>query len=104
MIRVEFVCSPQARQVVRLQLELPEGATLAQALRAAAARPEGGFLQQGDFDAGLWGRRQPLATELTDGDRVEAYRALRCDPKEARRLRYRQSPAPSRRLKRTDQG
>ena len=36
MIRVEFVCSPQARQVVRFQLELPEGATLAQALRAAA--------------------------------------------------------------------
>jgi putative ubiquitin-RnfH superfamily antitoxin RatB of RatAB toxin-antitoxin module len=70
MIRVEFVCSPQARQVVRFQLELPEGATLAQALRAAAAHPEAGFLQQGDFDAGLWGKRQPLSTELTDGDRV----------------------------------
>ena len=103
MIRVEFVCSPQARQIVRFQLELPEGATLAQALRAAAARPEAGFLQQGDFDAGLWGKRQPLSTELTDGDRVEAYRALRCDPKEARRLRYRQSPAPASRPKRTDQ-
>ena len=41
---------------------------------------------------------------IRDGDRVEAYRALRCDPKEARRLRYRQSPAPARRPKRTDQG
>jgi len=103
MIRVDFVCSPEPRRVVRFQLELPEGATLLQALRAAGAHPQAGFLEQGDFDAGLWGRRQPLATELTDGDRVEAYRALRCDPKEARRLRYRQSPAPARRPKRAEQ-
>jgi putative ubiquitin-RnfH superfamily antitoxin RatB of RatAB toxin-antitoxin module len=36
---------------------------------------------------------------LQDGDRVEAYRPLRCDPKEARRLRYRQDSAPARRVK-----
>jgi putative ubiquitin-RnfH superfamily antitoxin RatB of RatAB toxin-antitoxin module len=104
MIRIEFVCSPEPRRVVRFALELPEGATLSHALRAAAAHPQAGFLQQQDFDAGLWGRRQPLSTPLTDGDRVEAYRALRCDPKEARRLRYRQSPAPVRRPQRTGQG
>ncbi|MFM8767517.1 MAG: RnfH family protein [Rubrivivax sp.] len=97
MIRVEFVCSPEARQVIRFQLELPEGATLMQAMRMAAADPRGEFLHHGSFDAGLWGRRQPLATELTEGDRVEAYRPLQCDPKEARRLRYRQSPAAARR-------
>ena len=97
MIRVEFVCSPEPRQVVRFELELPAGATLQQAMRAAAADPRGEFLRQGGFEAGLWGRRQPLATELTEGDRVEAYRPLRCDPKEARRLRYRQSPTAARR-------
>ena len=104
MIRVEFVCSPEPRQVVRFELELPEGATLQQAMRMAAADPRGAFLDQGNFDAGLWGRRQPPATELTEGDRVEAYRPLRCDPKEARRLRYRQSPAAGRKLKRTNPG
>ena len=74
--------------------------TLQQALRQAAADPRASFLAAGDWDAGLWGRRQPGSTVLQDGDRVEAYRPLRCDPKEARRLRYRQSPAPARRLKR----
>ena len=54
MIRVDFVCSPEPRRVVRFQLELPAGATLLQALRAAGAHPQAGFLQQGDFDAGLW--------------------------------------------------
>jgi len=104
MIRVEFVCSPAARQVVRFELELPQGATLQQALRMAAADPRGAFLGLGGFEAGLWGRRQPLATELTDGDRVEAYRALLCDPKEARRLRYRQSPAAPRRPRQAKSG
>jgi putative ubiquitin-RnfH superfamily antitoxin RatB of RatAB toxin-antitoxin module len=100
MMRVDFICSPQARQVVMLELTLPEGATLQQALRAAAADPQLAFLCDGAWDGGVWGRRLPVSTVLKEGDRVEAYRSLRCDPKEARRLRYRQSPAPARRLKR----
>ncbi len=104
MIRIDLVWSPEPRRIVSLELELPEGATLLDALRAAAAHPEAGFLQQREIDVGLWGRRQPLTTRLTDGDRVEAYRALRCDPKEARRLRYRQSPASARRPTRSDPG
>ena len=37
---------------------------------------------------GVWGRVQPLDHVLRDGDRVELYRPLTVDPKEARRLRY----------------
>ena len=43
--------------------------------------------------AGIWGRVQDLQTPLRDRDRVEVYRELQCDPKEARRLRYRKKPA-----------
>ena len=39
--------------------------------------------------AGIWGRESGPATSLRDRDRVEIYRALVVDPKEARRLRYR---------------
>ena len=99
MIRVKFVCSPAARQVVNLPLQLPPGSTLQQALQQAAADPRASFLAACDWDAGLWGRRQPGSTLLQDGERVEAYRPLRCDPKEARRLRYRQDSAPARRVK-----
>jgi putative ubiquitin-RnfH superfamily antitoxin RatB of RatAB toxin-antitoxin module len=99
MIRIELFCSPQARQTVGLELLLPDGATLQQALQAAAADPRAAFLVEGVWDGGIWGRRHAPSTVLKDGDRVEAYRPLRCDPKEARRLRYRQSPAPSRTVK-----
>ena len=37
--------------------------------------------------AGIWGRVQPPQTPLRDQDRVELYRPLRVDPKEARRRR-----------------
>ena len=100
MIRVEFICSPAPRQIVTLALTLPDGATLRQAIDVAAATPELAFLTDGRWDAGVWGRRQPWATPLSDGDRVEAYRPLQCDPKEARRLRYRQSSAAHRARKR----
>ena len=38
---------------------------------------------------GIWGRVAGLETELAEGDRVEIYRPLAMDPKEARRLRAR---------------
>lgn len=101
MIRVEFICSPAPRRIITVVLTLPEGATLRQAFDAAASTPELTFLDDVRWDAGVWGRRLPWATPLSDGDRVEAYRPLRCDPKEARRLRYRQSPTRARAVKRT---
>jgi putative ubiquitin-RnfH superfamily antitoxin RatB of RatAB toxin-antitoxin module len=36
---------------------------------------------------GVFGNARPLATALRDGDRVEIYRPLLIDPKEARRAR-----------------
>ena len=97
MIRVEFVCSPAPRQIISLALTLPDGSTLRQAVDAAAATsPELGCLADTSWDAGVWGRRQPWSAVLRDGDRVEAYRPLQCDPKEARRLRYRQAGTPAR--------
>jgi putative ubiquitin-RnfH superfamily antitoxin RatB of RatAB toxin-antitoxin module len=62
-------------------VELPEGATVAEALRAAGVR-EG-------VAAGIFGARVAQETPLSDGDRVEVYRPLRMDPKEARRRRAR---------------
>lgn len=97
LLRVEFVYSPAARTVETRQLMLAPGSTLADALRAsglfAAERPEG-------LDVGIWGRRQPVSTVLRDGDRVEVYRALTVDPKEARRLRYKVQPDRRRKEKR----
>jgi putative ubiquitin-RnfH superfamily antitoxin RatB of RatAB toxin-antitoxin module len=89
-VQVELVYSPAPRTVETRQLTMAAGSTLADAVRASglieAEPPEGlGF--------GIWGRRQPVSTVLRDGDRVEIYRALTVDPKEARRLRYKGQPA-----------
>ncbi|MBL8329683.1 MAG: RnfH family protein [Rubrivivax sp.] len=88
MIRITLAYSPAPRELHQLQLSLPEGSTLQQALAAS------GWLQQfpgiETLPVGVWGRKEPLTHVLRERDRVEIYRALRCDPKEARRLRYRQ--------------
>lgn len=73
-------------RVFERQVELPAGSTLADAVRAS------GLLGQesapaGPLDIGVFGHVRPATTELRDGDRVELYRALTIDPKEARRVR-----------------
>ncbi len=73
-----------------VELRLAATATLRDALAASgmAQRHAGIDLKR----SGIWGRVRPLDTPLRDGDRVELYRGLRVDPKEARRLRYRGQP------------
>ena len=77
-LRVEVITALPGR-ADRVALELEEGATVRAAL-AAADRP-------GALAVGIHGRRVTLDTPLRDGDRVEIYRPLGVDPKEARRRR-----------------
>ncbi len=62
-------------------LRLPGGATVADALDALEIRPPEGV------DIGVWGRPVGKTEALRDGDRIEFYRPLGCDPKAARRTR-----------------
>jgi hypothetical protein len=79
-LRVEVIEARPGR-VERVRLELEEGATVRTAL-SAAGRPAARVV-------GIHGRRADLEARLADGDRVEIYRALSADPKEARRRRAR---------------
>lgn len=85
-LRIEVVFSPAPRQVRSVVLELPSGSSLADAVRASG-------LLDADMPSGLcwgvWGRVQAPEWRLRSGDRVEIYRPLTVDPKEARRQRYR---------------
>lgn len=88
-IRVSVLYSPAARAVCEWNLALPEGSTVAQALRASglgAGFPE---LDLGNAVMGVWGRKARLDQKLRDQDRVEVYRPLQVDPKVARRERFR---------------
>ena len=88
-MHVEVHYSPAPRQVDCVVLDLAEGSTLGQALQASGLLTRHA-LQIEQLTFGVWSRAQPAAHVLRDGDRVEVYRALIVDPKEARRLRYKQ--------------
>lgn len=85
-ISVEVVYALPGRQDA-VMLELPEGATLAEAVARSgllARHPEAASLSAG---AGIFGAVKPPETVLAAGDRVEIYRPLQADPKQARRSR-----------------
>ena len=83
-LRVEVVFAMPERQAL-VELMVDPGATVADAI--AASGLEGQFPDQriGSQPVGIWGRLVTRETRLTDGDRVEIYRQLEIDPKEARR-------------------
>lgn len=88
-MRVQVVYCPRPGVVDLVALELAPGATLADALHASGL-PQRHGLAGAALQAGVWGRVHEASALLRDGDRVELYRPLQVDPKEARRLRYRQ--------------
>ena len=90
LLRVEVLYCPAPGAVDRVVLQLPQGTCLQDAVDAS------GLCQRHALDAatlkvGIWGRVQLPQTALRDQDRVELYRPLRVDPKEARRLRYKRT-------------
>lgn len=77
-LEVEVVCALPRREKV-LSVFLPDGATVLDALLKAGLGKE--------TSVGIFGEPAALDTRLRDGDRVEVYRPLKIDPKEARRKR-----------------
>ena len=88
LLRVEVAYSPAPRQVDVVQIELPEGSTVLHALRASRVLERHPEIDLSVNRVGVWGRAVALSEPLRASDRVEVYRGLRVDPKEARRQRY----------------
>lgn len=84
-LAIELMWSPAAGVWRRLALQLPDGSTVMEALRASQWFEEGTLTA---LKTGIWSKLRPLDTPLRAGDRVEVYRPLTVDPKEARRQRY----------------
>ena len=82
VLRVE-VLRAWPRRHASVRLELPAGATVADAVAAC------GLALDGVAGHAVFGEAAPAARPLRDGDRVELLEALRLDPKEARRRRAR---------------
>jgi uncharacterized protein len=94
-IAVEVVYRPEGAPADLSLLSLPAGATVADALQASGALVRHGLVLDG-LQVGVWCRVCTPQTMLRDRDRVEIYRELRVDPKEARRQRYKGAAVSSR--------
>lgn len=86
---IEVVYCPAPGQVDRTRLLLPAGSTLADALHASGVLARHGMDAQSLPPLGVWCKPAAPDSPLRDRDRVEVYRPLAVDPKEARRQRYR---------------
>ncbi len=87
-IRVEVVHALPTRQIA-LSVALPEGATVRDAVMASGILEAAGLTPAALDAVGIWNRVVTADSVLTDGDRVELYRPLLADPKDARRKRAR---------------
>ncbi len=88
-VRVTVMYSPAPREVLEWLVTLEPGATVSQALQASGLPDSAPDLELRHASVGLWGRRARLEERLRDRDRVEVLRALKMDPKLARRERFR---------------
>lgn len=89
--------SPSDASIIARKLTITNNSTIADALMQAHAQ---GLELPADWQTakvGIYGKLKPRDTVLREGDRIELYRALKADPKEARRLRAHKNPIKKRR-------
>lgn len=87
MNRVIVAYAASAEDQVELSVLVPEGATVIAAIEASGVLVRYPCIQLEQCAVGVYSRRVKLEDEVKAGDRVEIYRALVIDPKEARRAR-----------------
>ena len=85
-LRVEVVYAEPGCQIV-VPLALRAGASARDALLASGLAERFPGIDRDHPDLGIFGERVAPSRRLNDGDRVEIYRPLQIDPREARRLR-----------------
>jgi putative ubiquitin-RnfH superfamily antitoxin RatB of RatAB toxin-antitoxin module len=88
-IRVEVVYAASPARQSLIGLEVAAGTTVAQAVELSGIKAEHPDIVILDTRVGIFGRPVALNAVLEEGDRVEIYRSLRADPKEARRRKVR---------------
>ena len=85
-MQVEVVFALPERQEL-LALEVDEGATVADVIDRSGLVRQFPAIALDRLQTGIWGRPVGRDHAVRDGDRVELYRPLEVDPKEARRLK-----------------
>ena len=96
LLRIEVAYALREEQVL-LELEMAEGTTARQAVEHSGILRRFPEIDLARAGLGIFGRVVSPDTPLRDGDRVEIYRPLMADPKQARRTRAKQPTRAARR-------
>lgn len=86
-VSVAYARSAQDQRIV--QVSVPQGTTVEGAILASGLLETCPEIDLARQKVGVFGGCVPLTRPVEQGDRVEIYRALIADPKEARRRRAR---------------
>lgn len=84
-MQVEVAYARPERQEI-VPVKVPDGTTALEAARLSGITDLFPEIELESIDMGVFGKviKDPSAHELRDGDRVELYRPLKIDPKQAR--------------------
>ena len=85
MVKIEIVYAAADKSIVQLFCDIPQDFTVQQALEQSGlwrTHPETQALA-----VGIFSKLVSMETRLREGDRIEIYRPLLMDPKEARKRR-----------------
>lgn len=86
LINVQVCYASDAVQFLRA-LQVPLGTTLEQAIAASGVLDDVPGIDLATMQVGIYAKKKTLDTVLREHDRVEIYRPLIADPKNARRRR-----------------
>ncbi|MBV6319554.1 RnfH family protein [Duganella violaceipulchra] len=89
-LNIEVCYASDAVQFLRA-LTVPIGATIEQAITVSGVLREAPEIDQATMQVGIYAKKKTLDTVLREHDRVEIYRPLIADPKNARRRRKSQA-------------
>ncbi len=81
------VCYARPECQFLLDLKVAAGTTLAQAIVLSEVQKHAPEIDPATCKTGIYGKIKPLDTVLRERDRIEIYRPLTADPKEARHKR-----------------
>jgi uncharacterized protein len=81
----------QPHEQKRLEVWVQAGATIQEAITSSGILAQFPEIDLSRQKVGVFGKMKPLSEPLKAGDRVEIYRSLLIDPKEARRAKAKKS-------------
>ncbi|MCP4474270.1 MAG: RnfH family protein [Gammaproteobacteria bacterium] len=87
MIKVEVVYAESTEEQWLVTVDVLPNATIEDAIIASGLLQQYRQLTLQKVRVGIFGKTAKLTTRLNPGDRIEVYRPLKIDPKEARRKR-----------------